>query len=168
MGILTGWIMQGSFFYTNAEASENFKARLKAGNKCDCPVCGRHAQLYRRKFHASMALQLIRLYRLGGTAHYIHASKLIIDGVSGSGDFSKAKYWELIFQKPTGDDDASKSSGLWILSDKGERFVRGLIRIPREVMVFDDRVEGISTETVSIQEALGSKFNYRELMEARV
>jgi hypothetical protein len=157
--------MQMQLFFSPAQESEAFKARLKGGDACDCPVCGRHAQIYRRKFHSSMALQLIRMYQLGGGKEYIHASKLIVAGVSGSGDFSKAKYWDLIFPKPTTDNEESKSNGFWILSDKGEQFVRGEIRIPREVLVFDDKVEGISTETISITEALGTKFNYQELME---
>lgn len=158
---------QMQLFYNPAEVSADFLARLKAGNQCDCPTCGRHAQIYRRKFHSSMALQLIQLHRLGGAKDYIHASKLIMPGVTGSGDFSKAKYWGLIHPKPATDEEPGKASGMWILSDAGEQFVRGTLRIPSEVLVFDDRVEGQSAETISIQEALGSKFNYHELMEAR-
>lgn len=159
---------QQQLFYSSAQEAANFKARLKAGDQCDCPTCGRHAQIYRRKFHSSMALQLIRLYRLGGAHDYIHASQLIIHGMAGSGDFSKGKYWELIIPKPAANDDPSKCSGLWMLTDDGLAFVRGQLRIPREVFIFDDKVEGRSAETVNITEALGSKFNYYELMEAKL
>jgi hypothetical protein len=158
--------MQGQLFYDPNTVSAAFMDALKQGEACDCPTCGRHAQIYRRKFHSSIARQLIRLYRLGGTAHYIHASKLILPDVSGAGDFSKAKYWGLIYQQINTDPD-TKCNGMWILSPDGVAFVQGKLRIPREVMVFDDQVRGMSTETISIGEALGDRFNYHELMEAR-
>ncbi len=158
--------MQGQLFYDANTVSAAFMESLKQGEACDCPTCGRHAQIYRRKFHASIARQLIRLYRLGGTAHYIHASKLILPDVSGAGDFSKAKYWGLICQQLVNTNPDTKSSGMWMLSPAGGLFVRGLHRIPREVFVFDDEVRGMSAETITIAEALGDHFNYHELMEA--
>lgn len=156
---------QGQLFYDPKAVSAEFLSRLKEGDKCDCPTCGRYAQLYRRKFHASMARQLIKLYRLGGTAHYIHASKLILDGVTGSGDFTEAKYWGLIHSRINTDAD-TKSNGQWMLSRSGLAFVQGKLRIPAEVTVFDDEVTGESVETISIHEALGDRFNYHELMDA--
>jgi hypothetical protein len=158
--------MQGQLFYDANTVSAAFMESLKQGEACDCPTCGRHAQIYRRKFHASIARQLIRLYWLGGTAHYIHASKLILPEVSGAGDFSKAKYWGLIYQQINTDPD-TKCNGMWMLSAEGVAFVRGQHRIAREVFVFDDEVQGMSAETITIAEALGDRFNYHELMEAR-
>lgn len=159
--------MQGQLFYDPSVVSEAFMDALKQGDSCDCPTCGRHAQIYRRKFHSSMARQLIRLYRLGGSAHYIHASKLILPDVSGAGDFSKAKYWGLIYQQVINTNPDTKSSGMWMLSADGIAFVQGRLRISREVLVFDDQVRGMSNETISISEVLGDRFNYHELMEAR-
>lgn len=160
--------MQGQLFYNQDAVRTEFLDALKQGEACDCPTCGRHAQIYRRKFHSSMALQLIRLYRLGGTAHYIHASKLILPEVSGAGDFSKAKYWGLIHPQVPNSRAETKCSGNWMLSVAGLEFVQGRHRIPREVFVFDDEVQGQSAETISITEALAGKFNYHELMEARL
>lgn len=160
--------MQNQLFFDPAAVRADFIATLKQGEACDCPTCGRHAQVYRRKFHASMALQLIRLYRLGGTAHYIHASKLILPEVSGAGDFTKAKYWGLIHPQVPNTRPETKCSGNWMLSVAGLEFVKGRHRIPREVFVFDDEVQGYSPETISITEALEGKFNYHELIEGRL
>lgn len=160
--------MQGQLFYDPNTVSAEFMDALKQGEACDCPTCGRHAQIYRRKFHSSIARQLIRLYRLGGTAHFIHASKLIMPDVSGAGDFSKAKYWGLIHQQVPNHRAETKCSGNWMLSPLGREFVEHRTRIPREVFVFDDEVQGVSAESISITEALAGKFKYQELMEARV
>jgi hypothetical protein len=157
--------MQQQLFFDQKAVTADFRERLKCGDVGDCPTCGRHAQLYRRKFHSSIARQLIKLYRLGGTAHYIHASKLILDGVTGAGDFTKAKYWGLIHSRINTDAD-TKSNGQWMLSAAGLAFVQGKLRIPAEVMVFDDEVTDESAETISINDALGDRFNYHELMEA--
>lgn len=158
---------QPSLFYDPEAVRQAFDAALREGEACDCPTCGRHAQIYRRKFHASMAQQLIRLFHLGGVMGYVHASRLILPGVTGTGDFTKAKYWRLIEQAET-TDDAVKSSGLWRLTQSGVLFVKSSMSIAREVMVFDDEVLGMSQETITIAEALGDRFNYQELMEARV
>lgn len=155
--------MQGEMFYDQKAITADFKAQLKAGTKCDCPTCGRHAQMYHRKFHASMARQLIELYRLGGTAHYIHASKLIIEGLTGAGDFTKSKYWGLIHSRINTDAN-TKSNGQWMLSEAGLAFVRGRLRIPAELLVFDDEVIEASADTITIKDALGTRFNYHELM----
>jgi hypothetical protein len=161
--------MHGRFFYNIEEVRNAFNEQLYSGHHSDCPCCGRHAQIYRRKFHASMALQLIRLYRMGGHLQFIHASKLILPQVSGAGDFSKAKYWGLIIPKDKAiyeTETPGKANGYWRITPLGEQFIKGLIRISREVHVFDDRVCGFSPDTITIRDALGTRFNYDELMDA--
>ena len=158
--------MQGQLFFDQAAVAADFMHRLKAGEHFPCPTCTRHAQLYRRLFHASMAAQLIRLYSLGGAHEYVHASRLILKGVSGAGDFSKAKYWGLI-HSGINTDPHTKTSGQWMLSRDGVAFVLGNLRIPREVMIFDDKIYGVSEREITIREALGKRYNYNELMEAR-
>lgn len=156
--------MQNELFYNEQAVRDEFLRQLKAGAQIECPTCGRHAQIYRRKFHASMALQLIRLYRLGGETSYIHASQLIIHGVSGAGDFSKAKYWGLIVPRMN-TDAHTRCNGMWMLSADGVQFVLGALRIPDEVHVFDDKLFGVGTREITIKDALGKRFNYHELME---
>jgi hypothetical protein len=162
--------MQGRLFYDMASVRQEFQHVLKKGEQSDCPCCGRHAQLYRRTFHSSMAVQLIRMYQLGGCQKFTHASKLILPGMSGSGDFSKAKYWGLIVPKDKAiydTDTPSKANGFWRMTPAGQQFVNGLIAIPMDVTVFADEVLAESRQTITIREALGTKFNYDELMEAR-
>lgn len=143
----------------------DFLNRLKKGEKTECPCCGRHSQMYRRNLHHTAAKKLIDLYKLGGEFDYVHTSRLIDDGETGAGDFSKAKYWKLIQEAET-TDERKRTSGLWKLTDKGVGFVMDVLTIPRTVMIFDDRVFGFSEDHVSIQQCLASGgFNYSELMK---
>jgi hypothetical protein len=142
---------------------EDFRQRLLSGEKMDCPCCGRYAQVYQRRLHTSIALQLIELYKLGGTYDYIHASKLIPKGVSGAGDLSKAKYWGLISEKQP--DGNQKSSGFWMLTDLGVQYVTDRAKVPYIAHVYNDTVLGFSSRLSGIREALSEKFDYQQLME---
>lgn len=143
----------------------DFLNRLKKGAKEECPCCGRHSQMYRRNLHHTAAKKLIDLYKLGGEFDYVHTSRLIDEGETGAGDFSKAKYWALI-QEAESTDERKRTSGLWKLTDKGVGFVMDVLTIPRTVLIFDDRTFGFSEDHVSIQQCLASGgFNYSELMK---
>ena len=147
---------------------EQFLHSLKKGWKGDCPCCGRWTQVYRRTIHTAVALQMIRLYRLGGhSGLFVHASRLIPDGQSGSGDLSKAKYWNLLREKPH-EVGQKKSSGYWSLTAEGVAFVTRAKMIPQYALVFDDSVLAFSPEMIGIEAALGKKFDYNELMNEQV
>ena len=154
---------QQSLFDTTA--SREFLASLRGGHKGNCPCCDRYAQVYKRHLHFTVAWQLIRLYRLNGLSEYVNACELIMTGQHGTGDFQKAKYWELIERRPlTKAEDTKKSSGWWRLTPKGLDFVLGRITIPRFAMVFDDRVIAFEGKLVSVQDALDARFEYTRLM----
>lgn len=146
-------------------AREDFHAALKRGEELDCPCCGRFAKIYKRQIHAGIALQLIKLYKTGGLTNYVHNATLLAPGSSGVGDFSKAAYWGLIEEKEHEVGDL-KSSGYWMLTMKGSAFVRGVMRIPKYVLVYDHTVLGFEGDEVSIRECLKNMFNYSELMSA--
>ena len=139
--------------------------RLFSGEKLNCPCCGRYAQIYKRRIHLSVALQLIQLYKLGGRneRRYVHASVLIPKGNTGTGDIGKAFYFNLIEPKPV--DPYNNSSGYWRLTEIGCKFVEGTEQIKKTVFVFNDEVIGSDEETVTIRDCLNNKFDYLELME---
>lgn len=139
---------------------------LRAGNQLNCPCCERFATIYHRQIHSGIALQLIKLYRHGGYAEYVHVSCVLAPGSSGVGDFSKPRYWELIEPKDHIANE-TKSSGYWRLTMKGTAFVRSKLKIPRFALVFDDTVLRFEGDDVSISDCLGKKFNYTELMQGK-
>lgn len=145
------------------EASSDFFEDLRAGNKMTCPCCKRYAQVYRRKLHHTVAWQLITLFKKGGDTKYVHVRDLVTRGMSGAGDFTKAKYWGLIQECPV-EEDGKKSSGFWRLTEAGSLFVRGILPIRKTLLVYDDKVIGDSDGVVYINDCLGKKFNYMEMM----
>lgn len=147
------------------QQSEEFFDDLRAGNKMLCPCCKRYAQVYRRHLHTSVALQLIILHKRGGADKYVHVRELVTDNMSGAGDFTKAKYWGLIQEAPI-QEDGKKSSGYWKLTMDGVMFVKGLHAIRKTLLVYDDQVIGSEGGVIYINECLGNKFNYQQMMEA--
>lgn len=147
-----------------------------------CPCCAQFAKRYKRKLNVGIARWLIALERLHRTGlEWVHiawiaavvggeqpavARKLPI-GASpiGSGDYAKARYWKLIEDRPS-DDSAKKDSGFWRITEKGRAFVVGGLRVPERVILYNNELQGFDGSPITIQEALGQKFDYSELMEA--
>lgn len=133
----------------------------------DCPCCGQLVKRYSRSMHTMMAVALIALYRAWIDDHeYHHISEFA--EYRGIGDFAKLRYWGLIEEKEKGEgDDHKRTSGYWKITEKGELFVKGKISVPRRVALFNQKFLGLEGDPMTIQEALGKKFNYQDLMEGR-
>lgn len=143
-----------------------FMQDMIAGEKKDCPCCGRYAQVYRRKIHKTMAKKAILFYGLGGHKNYVHTSQLNAGGESGGGDFCKLKHWGLI-EESFNTDEAKKNSGFWRLTPLGVDFILNKVSVKEKAVIFDDRTIGFEGDDVFITTCLaGSGFNYSELMEA--
>lgn len=134
-----------------------------SGKGMDCPCCGRYAQVYYRGINKTVAKQLMTLWALQESpTGYVHVAKLVL-GASGAGDFTKAKYFGLIEEKPH-QPDAKKTSGQWRLTQKGRLFVMGQTTIPRRAAVYNDVVLGYSDGQIHFHDALGEPFNYSAMM----
>lgn len=144
------------------QRTEFFDA-LHAGEQGDCPMCGRYAQMYRRRLHAGAAIGILKAYQKGGASRFIHTSELIDKGMTGAGDFSKAKYWNLIEAKAETEAD-KRTSGYWRLTPAGVEFAQNGRTIQEWAHVFDDRVYGFSGAEIDIEAALGVNFSYSELI----
>lgn len=140
------------------ESVEKFVEDLMDNDKgCHCPNCGRFAKVYRRKLNSTTAKQLISLYRSGGGEEFIHSKNFVVG--TGVGDLTKAKYFGLL-ESAHNEDETKKTSGLWRLTDEGIDFVLGR----KFVLIYNDTVQGFSQEQVSIEQSLGSEFDYQQLM----
>jgi hypothetical protein len=86
--------------------------------------------------------------------------------LGGRGDECKLRYWGLI--EPMPDvlrDDGSPRVGMWRLTRQGVLFAQNRIRVPSHARVYDGRCLGFDeTKQVSVIDALGTRFNYSELM----
>ena len=129
----------------------------------ECPCCGQFVKLYKRKLGSVMGRAIIRLYNLGEGYHHV---KEIIKGISATGtnDFSKLKYWQLIKEMPNLEDLDKKNCGYWKITQKGIEFVKQNIDVPSHVHIYNGKVLGFEDTTTNIIASLGNKFSYKELM----
>lgn len=149
---------------TLADAKQWLRERLADGAKCPC--CTQLAKAYRRPLHASMAAKLLRFYRAYGTGW---GSRVELTGGQAEGDFAKLRYWKLVEESRERRSDGGRA-GWWRVTERGERFCAGALRLPRYVVVYDGRAVHLPGGTtfegalIDIDAALGKAFNYADLM----
>ena len=130
----------------------------------ECPCCTQFAKVYKRKIHASMARAVISIYRASywEKKHWVEISKLLPHNQVA--DAAKLRYWGLIEEEPSVRSDGSERTGFWRITLKGMEFVRGAGTVQKYAKLYDGRCLGLEGDMVTIQDALGKKFNYSELM----
>ncbi len=136
------------------------KLRKDAEVGTTCPLCHGHVQIYRRKVNAGMARSLIAMYQVGGKS-WVHLPSQI---GARSREEGKLAYWGLVEEEKIRRPDGGRP-GYWRVTDRGEAFVRCRISIPKYAVVYNGKVlEFDQTQMIDIREAIGTKFDYTELM----
>ena len=142
-----------------------------------CPCCSQTVKLYKRGLNGPMAVMLILLHKMNDGTHWTYvgdwrkaaAVKFDNNMDFGGGDYGKLLYWGLVEKQPLQPGMNNKSSGQWKMTPKGRDFVLGrtdLDKVPSHALVYNGEVVGFSDTEVTIQECLGTRFDYSELMEA--
>ena len=54
---------------------------------------------------------------------------------------------------------------MWCITERGEKFVKGQLKVNKSVYVFNNKFLGFDGELISIRQSLGNKFDYSELMK---
>ena len=148
----------------NIKTNVMHKARHRGA---DCPVCGQFVKVYKRTINASMAAQLIRAQHFYGMRESFHVKDLL-EGEGGGADFAKLRYWNLIVELHN-DNPFKKNSGRWMVTEHGSAFVMGFRQIPKYALIYNGRfLDFDGDETITIQDSLGNKFNYQELINMPV
>jgi len=157
---------------TLEEAKQWLRVRFEDG--ASCPCCHQMVKLYKRKLNSSMAVALVYIYKYfqaNPDKEWLHVPSYLSRIISGAtvrgGDWSKLRYWGLIEDQKAIRDDGSDRVGNYRITAAGKTFVGGLCRVPKHVFLYNGGVvKRRDTETISIDEALGEKFSYVELMGA--
>jgi hypothetical protein len=127
-----------------------------------CPCCDQLVKVYRRNIAGSTAYDLIRFANgtsLGEERHIRH----ITMRSSGGGDFAKLLYWGLV-EEAVNTSTNKRTSGMWRITPKGYDFVLNKLAIPKYALVYNGKFLGFEGDSVTIEDCLGTNFNYRELM----
>lgn len=144
---------------TLAQVRAWLKVRSREGTTC--PACDQHVKVYRRKLNSGMAVSLISMYR-AAKLEYQHIPTTI---GGRSREEGKLAYWGLVDEEAVKRPDGGRA-GYWRVTEPGERFVLGKIAVPKYALVYNGERLRLDGEPVSIQDVLGEKFNYAELMAA--
>lgn len=141
-------------------ARDHLRTMVDVGHECPC--CKQFAKVYERVIHATMARELILLYRNAPAApvgfyddhgsDWFHLPTLL--GHNG-GDVTKCRYWGLLKEDDRRREDGGRA-GYWRLTGLGADFVN------------NGRLLGLSGDEVGIRDCLGTKFDYSALMQPAV
>lgn len=162
---------------TLEEAKAWLRARFFDGAVCPC--CAQNVKLYKRSLHGGMAASLIAFAKVTQATSpkdgwlkvpddFVQTTKLVT--VLGNREYNKLRYWGLLEgQAPEQNlESDTPYSGLWRITELGFRFVRGEVKLPKNVFVYNKNQlkppVGTVVEDIDIKQALGTKFNYDELM----
>lgn len=138
--------------------------REHADDGAKCPCCTQLAKVYRRKVTSGMAQALIIMW----TTHRRDWFYLPDISRQWQGrDEANLRYFGLIEESHDRRPDGGRK-GWWRVTRKGEEFVRGTGRVPKYARIYDGRCLGLDrSELVTIRDALGTKFDYDDLMAGR-
>lgn len=131
------------------------------GHGVMCPVCGQNAKVYRRKINSGMAKSLILIFRIAGEG-WIHVRVI----GAKSREEGKLAYWGLLEEQRAARPDGGRA-GYWRLTRRGVLYVRGQLAVPKYAVVYDGQCLSFEGPQVKIQDALGTEFNYADLMAGR-
>jgi hypothetical protein len=167
--------MLGDDATTLGEVRAWLRARVLGERKPEtCPACQQRVQVYSRTIHSAMARFLLALYRapseLVTADRWVHAPSLgrarpawrIAEG----GDNAKLRYWGLIECATGPRPDGSAHTGYMRITPAGQAFARDELRVPKRALLYDDKFLRWEDDTVliGIRDALGTKFDYDQLM----
>ena len=149
-------------FKTLEEAQQFLRDNWDEG--ATCPCCKQFVKMYKHKINGIATSDLIRLYRLskGNVGQPFHVSKFSQDR---GGAFAKLAHWGLV-ETEVNDNTKKRTSGMWSLTYKGLEFVKGDITVPEKIALYNKKAYGSSEKQVDIRTALGTKFDYEELMNS--
>lgn len=132
----------------------------KVDNGATCPCCGTWLYQYRRGLNSGMARSLIEMYRAGST-NFIQVADTI---GNDRREEAKLRFWGLVENSGDRRDDGAPKAGYWRVTALGEQFVLGAVKLPKYAVVVGNQLQTLEGPDISIQEALGNRFDYDELM----
>jgi hypothetical protein len=158
-------------------AREFVRGSAPTADATGCPCCGQHAKVYKRHITGAMACALIQIYKYywlnKWPADWLHVPRYLAGqklpaSVKASwhgGDWSKLRFWKLI--EPKADEERADGSlrvGYYRITDLGRGFVERQIEVPKFVFLYAQTTLGLALPYITIDDALGAKFNYTDLM----
>jgi hypothetical protein len=140
-----------------------------------CPCCGQHAKVYKRKLNPTMACALIGIYRYfrdNPSEPWLHVPDFLVkyqtDAKIAGGDVAKLRFWDVLDAKSSLSrdqlPDGADRVGYYKITDLGKAFVERRVAIPSCVYLYNQMLLRSSDELTTIEQALGDRYDYRDLL----
>lgn len=127
-----------------------------------CPCCTQYAKVYRRKINSGMARALVEMY-VKARNDWIHKPTALSGLGAAARDESLLRYWGLIEESSEEREDGGRA-GWWRVTELGSDWLHARVTVPKYARVYDGRCLGLTGEPCTAAEALGARFDLRELM----
>lgn len=131
---------------------EHLRESISEGTTC--PACSQTVKTYRWTLYSSAAYCLGLFYHLGGTEEYTHMRDLRKAPTNSPAHLA---HWGLVAPEPN-------RTGRWCVTTEGEAFLLRQLRVRKHAHVYNGRVLRMSGGWISIDDALGKKFSYTEML----
>lgn len=129
-----------------------------------CPCCNQFVKTYTRSFNSNMAVALLFLYRKRDKGFIHLENSMKEDGYKRCGDSSYLRHYGLIEPLLNQRVDGSSRNGYYKITGRGILFAENKDTAPKTFSIFNNTIQGFSSEVINIIQALGNKFKYSELM----
>lgn len=129
-----------------------------------CPICDQLCKAHPRTMNANMAIFMVSLVQaFDRTGDWVHYKDCEYSGR----DYPFVKDFGLAVMASPEDKtpDQGRVSGFWKPTELGRDFVHKAVSVPKRIFVYNNKVVCVSPDSSNIIVALGSKFDYRELMK---
>ena len=80
------------------------------------------------------------------------------------GDVAKLKYWGLLEEAVDVAREDGGKTGVWRFTELGAAWVQGRTTVPKYAYVYNGHLRRLDGPPITIQQALGDRFNLRDLM----
>jgi hypothetical protein len=137
-----------------SDARATLRTLVDVGHQCPC--CRQFSKVYRRRLNAGMAASLVKLWAAVGERPGVFAHGPSLPG--DTHEISQLAWWGLI------EDEPARRTGWWAVTDFGEQWLRARTTVRSHAVVYDGRRLRLDGESLSLRQALGTKFSYEELM----
>ena len=134
----------------------------------DCPACGHRVKIYPRHLEPQWIRVMFKMrvkHRAGEEWVYLPADDIRTKAQTEA----LLRHWGLIEREEEGTaPDGNPRTGFYRLTDFGWRFLKGLEKIPRTVLLFHNRCLGYRDEAdvVNVHDVLeDSGFHYNQMMD---
>lgn len=123
-----------------------------------CRICRRRVKLDKRKLDSIMARIICRIFKKakGRRSRSVDYRDVMERGRMG--ECAILRHWGLV--RP----DLTQPSGHWFLTELGQDFVRGDVKVPFAIWHWNKKRYGATTRTISLRRALANTFDLDELL----